>query len=751
MVLPLKKLCAFSAPHIPLNVYIIFEWYHFAKYSGFDMSWLWILSIAQMGFIFLVSPFLAFYSDKYASRVGSRRKIILIATTLKCLVVFISFIIPFPEIPFTNVWVISFAIIHTMFYTLLRLNWISLAVDISHDYHDRTTLFGLDSCISSFTQAFAYWAVNYLPYQYFFLFGFFNHICLFILIIFGVLTLTPVEYAEGAVRAYDAHIGAPVLAKSASHQTCSGTIEAINDDGTYFVRFEDGNENPMCLESDLQFQMVVRIFLPREFGAGCLILSYDCNTSIRSLKMRALAKIQSQNKKNVVDFKLTYNSIELCDQAIYYHICDTTNKSHALRLARISGNEKKCNKSMQEKSDNMSFVSSMVCICRNRPFVIFFATQTFVWTYFVGPRSQIIRPYSFKGPQQILGWGPVLSQLSLCVINPFLMMSSYKFGKKNVLMVLELTWIIFFTLSMITINSEMSFIYEDIDFLGILFYGSTLFFINSMLTDIIDYDQLLWDGPRRVALYYCIFSSGIGLDNALNLIGSTLINLAGYSTIEDLASITIQLGMRYLIMILAIPGIFGVLCLLKYKISESSHIAIRKTIQSRYSNLNQEESSVIELSEEELSEQEVSEQEVASLLKISLSSAKRIINPLTKRILPDFFDSSNVSVLDRFTLWELKVYHRQGEDVLRYILGMRIFISMVIACSFSTLLVYFGIYSELIGIYIMAFGILFSLFMVDLFRYYSIQHLVFCDKSDINKHIFFVSSVCDIPQDGKKY
>ena len=145
--IPMRKKLAYAAPAFALAVVGIPIYVYIPKFYSDVVG----VNIAIIGYVLLsvrifdaiTDPLIGFLSDKTHSRFGRRRPYIAIGAIFLALAIYLLFNPPDASGLTVTVWFTAGIFSLFLFWTIVVVPYESLGPEISMDYHERTTLFGL--------------------------------------------------------------------------------------------------------------------------------------------------------------------------------------------------------------------------------------------------------------------------------------------------------------------------------------------------------------------------------------------------------------------------------------------------------------------------------------------------------------------------------------------------------------------------------------------------------------------------------
>ncbi len=133
-----------------------------------------------------------------------------------------------------------------------------------------------------------------------------------------------------------------------------------------------------------------------------------------------------------------------------------------------------------------------------------------------------------------------LEMVVVALATPIFVWFASKWGKKRIYLMLIISWAIV-TLSLVMFVTDFkSPLYWCLE-LGTAIFGDTqTVFAQAILADVVDYDQLLWGGSKRAAIYSCVLSDGQGLDQVTDALQYGLMAAVGFHTSDDAISVRVD-------------------------------------------------------------------------------------------------------------------------------------------------------------------------------------------------------------------
>ena len=144
---PLGKKIAYAAPAYALAVIGIPVYVYIPKFYtdvvGINVILLGYILFSVRIFDAVTDPIIGFISDRTATRFGRRRPYIAIGAVFVALMMFLLFNPPQASPTFETVWFGMFIYALFLFWTIVTVPYESLGPEITFDYHERTSLFGI--------------------------------------------------------------------------------------------------------------------------------------------------------------------------------------------------------------------------------------------------------------------------------------------------------------------------------------------------------------------------------------------------------------------------------------------------------------------------------------------------------------------------------------------------------------------------------------------------------------------------------
>jgi GPH family glycoside/pentoside/hexuronide:cation symporter len=144
---PLGKKIAYAAPAYALAVIGIPVYVYIPKFYtdvvGINVILLGYILFSVRIFDAVTDPIIGFISDRTATRFGRRRPYIAIGAVFVALMMFLLFNPPQASPTFETVWFGVFIYALFLFWTIVTVPYESLGPEITFDYHERTSLFGI--------------------------------------------------------------------------------------------------------------------------------------------------------------------------------------------------------------------------------------------------------------------------------------------------------------------------------------------------------------------------------------------------------------------------------------------------------------------------------------------------------------------------------------------------------------------------------------------------------------------------------
>ncbi|MFC1875719.1 MFS transporter [Thermodesulfobacteriota bacterium] len=144
---PLGKKIAYAAPAYALAVIGIPVYVYIPKFYtdvvGINVILLGYILFSVRIFDAVTDPIIGFISDRTATRFGRRRPYIAIGAFFVALMMFLLFNPPQASPTFETVWFGMFIYALFLFWTIVTVPYESLGPEITFDYHERTSLFGI--------------------------------------------------------------------------------------------------------------------------------------------------------------------------------------------------------------------------------------------------------------------------------------------------------------------------------------------------------------------------------------------------------------------------------------------------------------------------------------------------------------------------------------------------------------------------------------------------------------------------------
>jgi Na+/melibiose symporter-like transporter len=314
----------------------------------------------------------------------------------------------------------------------------------------------------------------------------------------------------------------------------------------------------------------------------------------------------------------------------------------------------------------MGIVPSLMRVFRNPPFRIFFVSYLLCNIYLMAPRDTILLQYGFGASQSQIALTNSLSQVVCLIATPAIVILSRvsRIGNRGAYILLVGGWATLVMSCVLFVSSPYQPLYWILVLGDAMFGGLQGMISNSLLADIVDYDQLRWrTRTSKATLYNSIIGDASGWDSIVDSLSYGFLSLIGFRSGSDAEttpnSASVIQGLKWMCFFSALPGTLSCLVMLKYPITQAVHDAILAILPNRL-------------------------------------GGDPVHDPITGEELPLVIDQSvekvdQQQIRDHFTMWELTQFITLGHNRLHLIIAGYLTLCSLILGGIITILCVVGL------------------------------------------------------------
>ncbi len=544
--------------------------YYYVAELKIDTSTLSNVTAINGAVVFFLSPIFAIASDRAFSRLGERKTIIIV-----CSFCFNLTSIPLLYLPHwltdsvsREMWVIGWTIVNSLFGSICDLNWNAMALTLTSDYDERSDLFGTQTTVWNCCAVAGTFTVGWIPMRHFVLIQIILSSINFLFYTIAAYHLAgkPLTPAQAAAEAAATAAAERIKRLASGHAPSDAEDERLINDELSASASGGAGAGGVAKQrrtrdaSDIGAAIVVSVGAAAAGGGA----TYRHNASKSSDGSDAAAAAAAGE-----------DSIAADDG-------DAEAGLAGLGGGERDGEEEDGDEDSPKRGEDLHLVPTFMRTFRNRPFTILLGAQLLCYINPINARTQLMKHYAFQADQTMVGTTNTIEQIVVALTNPLLVSLSKRIGKREMYAGLLMIWSAIVMGSVLFVDTYRHPLFWLICIGCAITGDNQSTFAQSLLGDVVDYDQLLWGGMKRAAVYSAAFNNAQGLDSITDALQFGLMARVGFTGEEaDLHNPRVQNAFRWACWFSAVPSVFAAVVVWYYPINSSNHAKIITATEAR--------------------------------------------------------------------------------------------------------------------------------------------------------------------------